>query len=251
MVGVISSIPSGGNFITTCIRSMTGRYCFHRCLSVNISGGYPIQVWMVGGYTIPGLAGGVPHSRSGQGVTPSQVWPGGRVGWGGVGYCIPGLARGVPHPRFGQWGTQSQVWGYLGYPLPEMGYILQTRDGVPPQTWDGVPTGPGMGNPRHGMGYPPDLGWGIPLSRPGMGYLQTWVGYPPGLARGAPHSRYDWVVPHPRSGQGVGVTHPRSSWVGRGTPSQVWPGAVPHLRSGSISDIPPTSDRVPPGSNMG
>ena len=33
--------------ITARIRSMTGRYCFHRCLSVNISGGgggYPVSV---------------------------------------------------------------------------------------------------------------------------------------------------------------------------------------------------------------
>ena len=35
-------------FVTARIRSMTGRYCFHRCLSVNISGG--------GG--VPGLSKG-------------------------------------------------------------------------------------------------------------------------------------------------------------------------------------------------
>ena len=53
-----------------------GRYCFHRCLSVNISGG--------------GGVGGVPHPRFG--------W------WGRGGYPIPGLDGGGG-------GTPSQVWG--------------------------------------------------------------------------------------------------------------------------------------------
>ena len=68
------------------------------------------------GYPIPG-PGGVPHPWSGGGYpvpgpggTPSQVWLGG----------------GVHHPRSG--------WG--GY--PDLG---------PPQTWDGVSPGPGMGYP--------------------------------------------------------------------------------------------------------
>ena len=80
-----------GRIFTARIRSMTGRYCFHRCLSVNISGGgYPVQVWMVGG---------IPHPRSGQsGGTPSQVW------LGGGGYPIPGLG-GTPST------TISQVLG--------------------------------------------------------------------------------------------------------------------------------------------
>ena len=78
-------------FITARIGSMTGRYCFHRCLSVNISGrggnrsslgwgGYPNLGW--GGYPklglgVPGpkLGWGVPGLRSGGG-TPSQVWGG-------------------------------------------------------------------------------------------------------------------------------------------------------------------------------
>ena len=41
--------------ITARIRSMTGRYCFHRCLSVNISGG--------GGYLVSDFQGGVPGLR--------------------------------------------------------------------------------------------------------------------------------------------------------------------------------------------
>ena len=80
-------------FITARIRSMKGRYCFHRCLSVNISGG--------GVVPRSGLDGrGVPHPRSGQG---SGWWLGG--GWG-----LPG----VPPPR------------------PEMGYPPDLRWGTPP-----------------------------------------------------------------------------------------------------------------------
>ena len=41
------------------IRSMTGRYCFHRCLSVNISGGVQVQV---GGSQVQVQVGG-PRSR--------------------------------------------------------------------------------------------------------------------------------------------------------------------------------------------
>ena len=134
---------------------MTGRYCFHRCLSVNIltfqGGGYPIQVWMVGG-------------------TPSQVWPGG-------GYPIPGLAQGTPLDL--RWGTP-----------PDMGWgPPQTSDRVPPRhgmgyplTWDGVPPRTGMGYPpRHGTGYPqiwdryPPRTWDRvpPPPGPEMGYPQT------------------------------------------------------------------------------
>ena len=108
-----------------------GRYCFHRCLSVNISGGR--------GYPILGLSGGVSHSRSGWGRTPSQV---------SQGVPVPGLDRRVPCPR---------LWGY---PIPGMGggYSNPGLDGggypmVPPsQVWMvGVlrvpPTGTGWGTP--------------------------------------------------------------------------------------------------------
>ena len=51
-----------------------GRYCFHRYLSVHISGG--------GGYHIPDpgsgvpqvQVGGVPYPGGGGGITPSQAW---------------------------------------------------------------------------------------------------------------------------------------------------------------------------------
>ena len=79
----LCKLPSQGDALsqifTARIRSMTGRYCFHRCLSVNISGG---------GYPISGLGRGVPHLRSGLG------------------------RREVPHLRSGGGGTPSQGEGY-------------------------------------------------------------------------------------------------------------------------------------------
>ena len=81
---------------------MTGRYCFRRCLSVNISGG---------------------------GVTSSQVWGGG----------VPGLgSRGVPHLR--SRGDPSQVWGVPhlrsgGVPHLRSGGVPHLRSGYPPPRW--------------------------------------------------------------------------------------------------------------------
>ena len=88
--------------ITARIRSMTGRYCFHRCLSVNISGG------------------GTP-SRSGWygGGTPSQVW----LGWypiqGGTPLARPGMGYPLP-PGPGMGYPPDMGWGTP--PGPEMGY---------------------------------------------------------------------------------------------------------------------------------
>ena len=131
-----------------------GRYCFHRCLSINISRGYPvpglrrypIQVWMVGDTPSQVWGGGVNLSRSGGYPIPGlgwgrgypiQVWMvGGTPSWG---VCQPGLDGGgyLEYPQLG-----------LGY-SPGMGYPLQTWDGylpqhqdlagVPPPLWDGVP----------------------------------------------------------------------------------------------------------------
>ena len=72
--------------ITARIRSMTGRYCFYRCLSVNISrGGSQVQV---GGVPVSGPGKGGPGLRSGGGVCPSLRSGGGgcpslRSGGGG------------------------------------------------------------------------------------------------------------------------------------------------------------------------
>ena len=132
---------------------MTGRYCFHRCLSVKISGGYPIS----------GLGRGVSHLRSGG--TP----------------CLGGTPcpRGVPHfrgyPILGctlcPGGTPSQFWLW-GYPIPGWGY---------PISGQGVPRVPpyqdlrwGIPPPRPGMGYPlPRPGMEYPLPTPEMGYPST------------------------------------------------------------------------------
>ena len=61
--------------------------------------------------------------------------------------------------------------------------------GVPPiQTWDGVPSRPGMEHPH------PDLGWGIPHPNLGCGTpTQTWDGVPP-------HPDLGWVTP-PTNGE--------------------------------------------------
>ena len=96
-------MPSKGRKIhlvlifTARIRSMTGRYCFHRCLSVNISGGGVPSLRFLGG-----------GSRSqdfgeGRGGTRSQIFggvPGLRFSGGGGGY--PVLVKGkIFDSRFG------------------------------------------------------------------------------------------------------------------------------------------------------
>ena len=132
-----SSAPnprSASWFVTALIRSMTGRYCFHRCLSINISGGYPIpglgwrgtpyQVWG-GGYPrqvlmMEGGTKGTPQLGLDGGGYPAQVW-------GGVGTPARSKWWGVPHP--GQYPSQVLMmgstqgtpparsgWGYPGYP---------------------------------------------------------------------------------------------------------------------------------------
>ena len=95
------------SFVTTRIHSTyDGRLCFHRCVSVQLLGGWgaPSQVWMVGGVLPHPRSGwsGVPHPRSGWcGGTPSQVW----------------MLWGVPHPRSGWWGYPTTMTGWVP-PLP-------------------------------------------------------------------------------------------------------------------------------------
>ena len=80
---------------------MTGRYCFHRCLSVNISGG------------VPGL-------RFSGGGTRSQIfWGGDLVSDFGGGYLVSDF-----------WGgTWSQIFGG-GYPVLVRGKIFDSRFGL-------------------------------------------------------------------------------------------------------------------------
>ena len=172
----------------------------------------PIQVWMVGGYPIPG---GYPSQvwmvRGSQGTPqlgldgggypgyppPSRPGQGTPLGWGTPHH--QDLAR-VPPP----WdGVPPTIKTWPGYPHPGMGYPPDLGWGTPHpltiKTWLGYPPHPGMGypppsrlgqgspptpHPRPGMGYPPDLGWVPPT-------IKTWLGYPPHLGMGYSH-------PHPR-----------------------------------------------------
>ena len=71
-------------FFTAHVRSTyDGRLCFHKCVSVQLSGR---------GGPVPGLCVGGTPSQVWRGA-PSQVWVGR--------YPIPGLWWGVPRPRFG------------------------------------------------------------------------------------------------------------------------------------------------------
>ena len=58
---------------------MTGRYCFHRCLSVNISGGGTwSQIFGGGGYLVSDFrGGGVPGLRFSGGGVPGLRFSGG------------------------------------------------------------------------------------------------------------------------------------------------------------------------------
>ena len=71
-------INVAGTIITARIRSMTGRYCFHRCLSVNISGGVPGLRFSGGGTWSQIFQGGVPGLRfsGGGGYLVSDFWGG-------------------------------------------------------------------------------------------------------------------------------------------------------------------------------
>ena len=160
------------DIFTARVRSTTGKYCFHRCLSVNIcGGGYPIP-GLGGGVPCPGLDGGaVPHPRSRVGDTP------GRSGWWGVPHPRSGV--GVPLTGLDGEGTPSQVW-VGGYP----GQVWMV-EGTPSQVWSG-------GVPQKGLdgGSTPFLGWGVPWpgldggdGTPSLGYMGTparsgWWGVP-------------------------------------------------------------------------
>ena len=62
--------------ITARIRSMTGRYCFHRCLSVNISEGVP-GLRFSGGYLVSDFLGGDTWSQIFGGGYLVSDFPGG------------------------------------------------------------------------------------------------------------------------------------------------------------------------------
>ena len=71
-------MQTSSKIFTARIRSMTGRYCFHRCLSVNISGGVPGLRFSGGGTLVSDFRGGVPGLRFSGGV-PVLRFSGGAV----------------------------------------------------------------------------------------------------------------------------------------------------------------------------
>ena len=186
--------------VTARVRS-TGRYCFHRCLSVNNRGG-------------PSLDGG--------GGTPSQVWGGGvpQTGLDSGGYPIQGLRWGYPIPGLG-WGGVPHT-GLDGGGNPSLGWAARSgwwgTSGYPPgQVWmvggNPIPGLDGGGYPIPGVGVPwPGLdGWGVPHPRSG------WWGVPwPGLdvhcipQDGVPPTMTGWGTPPTMTRWGT----PHHDWMG-------------------------------------
>ena len=110
--------------ITDRVRSTTVRYCFHRCLSVHTSGGYPSQGGTHLGYHPP-------LARSGWGPQPGGThlgYPRGQVRMGGY------PSQGGTCPGYPPWpaqdgGVPQPVGARLGYPpLPavqQMEYLIR------------------------------------------------------------------------------------------------------------------------------
>ena len=86
--------------ITARVPSTTGRYCFHRCVSVYICQGGGTLIlpgdtpsFPIGSTPFPGLVGGL-----GRGTPPIQTWEGGTPHLDlGRGYPHLGKGRGYPH----------------------------------------------------------------------------------------------------------------------------------------------------------
>ena len=154
--------------ITARVRSTTGRYCFHRCLSVHRGEGGPgtppggyLTGYPPGGYLDRVPPGGVPGP-------PPGTWPG----------TPPGGTRTPP----GYADPPGYLTGYPpgGYPDPPGG----TWPGTPRGTWPGTPPGGGYLDPPRVPDWVPPRG-GVPdwvpprgvVPGPPQGYL---TGYPPG-----------------------------------------------------------------------
>ena len=122
-----------------------GRLCFHRCVSVQLSGwgGVP-HPGNEERYCIPGPdRGGVPHSRSRCRVAPYQVWTGeypilpdgegtpcpDQVSGQDREYPIQLMGVGVPHPRSGQRYPIIMVphqEGWMGTPIQDWHFFVWT-----------------------------------------------------------------------------------------------------------------------------
>ena len=98
---------------TAHIHTYDGRLHFHRCVSVQLLGGYPI----------PGLGRGVPHPRSGWGVPHPDGVP-------------PRHGTGYP-PRHGMGYPPDMGWGT--FPRPGMGYPPRHETGYPQDLRWGTP----------------------------------------------------------------------------------------------------------------
>ena len=150
---------------TARVRRTTGRYCFHRCLSVNI-------YW---GTYLPRMGEGVPTLDGGVGT---YLGWGKGVPWMGEGY-LPWMGGGGTYLRWGGggtylgWGEEYLPWmggrGYLPW-MGEGGTCLGWGRGYLPWMGGGVPTLDG------GRGYLPWMGEGVPTLDGGRGYL-PFTGY--------------------------------------------------------------------------
>ena len=191
-----------------------GRYCFHRCLSVHISGGVPH----------PADRGGVPHPADGG--TPSKVQAEGGTpsSWQG---CTPSQVQvggGTPSSRWGYPIQGSRGWGYpiqlTGmYPIPGPGggrYPIQLTGGTPSEVQVGgrYPTQPmGVPHPAKGVPHPRSQQGGTPSSLWGRGTPSQVQGWYPGPGGGYPAlSRTRWgnPLPNPRLD---GVLPPVQDWM--------------------------------------
>ena len=94
--------------ITARVRSTTGRYCFYRCLSVNIKGGSQVQV-QVGGVQV------------GEGGSQVKVQ---------VGEGSSLRSGGVPGPGPGRGGIPVSDLGGEGYPVSVKGKFFDIRFGL-------------------------------------------------------------------------------------------------------------------------
>ena len=172
--------------ITARIRRMTGGYVFTGVCLFTFAGGYPI----------PGVDRGVPHSRSGWGVPHSRSGLGGYPipgldgrypipGLDGGGYPIPDVDGGYPFPGGGVPHSRSG-WGY---PILLMGGTLS-------EVWTGGYPIPGLDG---GRGTPSQVQMGVPYPRSGWGVPQV---PPPGqdLMGTSPRSKTGWGTPYPPSG---------------------------------------------------
>ena len=163
--------------ITARVRSTTGRYCFHRCLSVH-RGGRGGPGTPPGGYPDPPPR--VPDRVPPQGGVPGPPAPGGGpdlTGYPPGGYLTwPGTPPGgVPGPPRG--GTWPDWVPPGGVPGPPPGGTWPDR--VPPRGGTRTPSGgvPDLtGYPRGGTRTHP----GGTQTPPGGVPDLTWLGTPPG-----------------------------------------------------------------------